>query len=98
MLIKNPDNMKEMFEKNNQLLNQAARGKLRQKIDELINEKCKPQFRTSLEEYILAGKRPDEYSGFARFDLEKIINMKEPMILFSILVIFLLYRLYGIHH
>ena len=75
MFISEPKNMKELFEKNNQFLNETVRENLRGKIDELIRDEIKPNFLVSLEEYITSNKKIDEYSGFANFDLEKMINM-----------------------
>jgi len=74
-LIVDPKNMKEIFERNNQFLSQDVRGALKKRIEALIQENVKPQFNICLEDYIVAEKRIDEYSGFVKFDLGKIINM-----------------------
>ena len=73
--ISGPKNMKELFEKNNQFLNKPTRGSLKTKIEELIKKNLKPQLMVSLNDYILADRKIDEFSGFAQFDLEKMINM-----------------------
>lgn len=72
--ISDPKNMKELFEKNSQFLNKTTREELKTRIDELIKENVKPQFRISLIDYILENKGINEFSGFAKFDLEKMIN------------------------
>lgn len=73
--IVDPKNMKEIFERNSQFLSQDARNALKKRIDELIQENVRPQFNTYLEDYIAAEKKIDEYSGFVKFDLGKIVNM-----------------------
>ena len=76
LFISDLANMKKIFEKNSQFLTKAAREKLRNKIDELINSQFKPQSRISLLEDCLSSKQiTDEYSGFAKLDLDKIMNM-----------------------
>lgn len=74
MFISEPRNMKGLFEKNNQFLSKAVREKLEKRVEELIKNELKPKLRISLLEDFISCK-VDEYSGFANFDLEKMINM-----------------------
>lgn len=73
--IADPKNMKELFEKNGQFLNNIAREQLKNRIEELRKESSKTQFKFCLADYIVANKCIDEFSGFIKFDLEKMINM-----------------------
>ncbi len=73
--IVDPKNMKELFEKNGQFLNNIAREQLKNKLEELKSESSKTQFRFCLADYVMASKSIDEFSGFKKFDLEKMLNM-----------------------
>lgn len=75
ILIDDPRNMKELFEKNNQFLNTSIRERLRKKIDELMGSDIKPKFRISLDEFLSSEQIANEFSGFATFNLDKMINM-----------------------
>ncbi len=73
--ISNPENMLEIYERNNQLLSLNVRTSLKKKIDDLIQKETEPHFRTSLERYLLSNKVVDEFSGYKEFDLTKMTNM-----------------------
>lgn len=73
--IAEPKNMREIYENNNQFLSESVREKLGKRIDALIEDELKPQLIASLEDYISFNKLIDEYSGFADFNLEKIMAM-----------------------
>jgi len=73
--ISNPENMLEIYEKNNYLLPLNVRMSLKKRIDELIKEEIKPHFQISLEQYLLLDKAVDEFSGYKEFDLVKMMNM-----------------------
>jgi len=73
--ISNPENMLEIYEKNNHLLPLNVRISLEERIDELIKKDAEPHFRISLERYLLANKGIDEFSGYKEFDLAKTMNM-----------------------
>lgn len=74
--IKEPFNMKQLFEKNGSFLPASTREKLQLALDQLIDEEITPKFFSSLEEFISLKKRDvDEYSGFSTFDLYKMLAM-----------------------
>ncbi len=75
MLISNPYNMKELFDRNKQFLLDSVREKLENRIEQLIKNDSKSNFLVSLTDYISYKKDANEYSGFSRFDLEKMISM-----------------------
>jgi len=73
--ISNPENMLEIYERNNHLLPLNARTSLKKRIDELIQKDAEPHFRISLERYLLSNKTVNEFSGYKEFDLTKMMNM-----------------------
>jgi putative zinc finger/helix-turn-helix YgiT family protein len=73
--ISNPDNMLEIYERNNSLLPLYVRKSLKKRINELMQEQAEPHFRSSLERYLLSNKVADEFSGYKEFDLSKMTNM-----------------------
>lgn len=73
--ISNPENMLEIYEKNNHLLSLNVRMLLKKRIDKLIKKETKPHFQISLERYLLLNKTIDEFSGYKKFDLAKTMNM-----------------------
>lgn len=74
-LISNPENMLDIYEKNAYLLPSHLKDTLHEKINELINEGITPKFNESLEQYLLKDKGFDDFTGYKKFDLEKIKNM-----------------------
>ena len=76
MFISDPQNMKNLFEKNKHLLNQTVRDRLSKRIEKLKKDELNPRFRlTSVEDYILSRHYQNEYSGFANFNMEKMTNV-----------------------
>jgi len=73
--ISNPENMLEIYEKNNHLLPSNVRTGLKNRIDELLKEDAEPHFRISLERYLLSNKTIDTFSGYKQFDMAKMMNM-----------------------
>jgi len=73
--ISHPENMLEIYEKNNHLLSLDVRMPLKKRIDELIKEEVEPNFQISLERYLLSNRNVDEFSGYKEFDLGKMKNM-----------------------
>ncbi len=73
--ISNPENMLEIYERNNHLLPLNVRASLKKRIDELMQREAEPHFRISLERYLLSNKIADEFSGYKEFDLTKMMNM-----------------------
>ncbi len=75
MLIGDPKNMREIFEKKGHLLNSSTREAVGKAIDQLIKNEIRPHLQESLEEYISFENGVDEYSGFNEFNLEKVLNI-----------------------
>lgn len=74
-LISDPRNMRAIYERNVYLLPLNSREKLERTINALIRDEIKPQFINCLEDYILTKNKIDEYSGFNKFELDKMFQM-----------------------
>ena len=67
--------MLTIFEQNHHLLSTVQQESLKKKIATLLKDEAKPNLMSSIEGYIACSQRADEFSGFKRFDLEKIVQM-----------------------
>lgn len=74
-LVSEPTNMKKIFEKNGYLLPEKTREALGKRIDNLIQGDAKHQYISIFENFLSFHDNIDEYTGFAKFDSEKIINL-----------------------
>jgi putative zinc finger/helix-turn-helix YgiT family protein len=77
ILIDDPRNMKEIFDKNKRYLSDNINKKLEDKINELIREEVSFKNRVELLEnyFLFDTKKVDEFTGFSSFNLEKMINL-----------------------
>lgn len=76
LLLRNPRNMKEIFEKNGHMLPVGIKEKLAKRINELTSSEFSSKVRISIIEDCIAGNQAaDEYSGFRGFDLDKMVNL-----------------------
>ncbi|MDO8805582.1 MAG: DUF4065 domain-containing protein [Elusimicrobiota bacterium] len=74
-LISDTRNMLEVFEKQKHLLSVNTAEKLAITLAQLKCNEAQPSFRATVEDFICSTATVDEYSGFAKFDLEKTLSM-----------------------
>lgn len=75
-LVKNPENMLSIFEKNKYSLSKKEREKLEKKLNDILSyKKSSSELFSLCEAYLTANKSIDEFTGFKPFDLQKIKNL-----------------------
>jgi len=74
LLIDDPKNMKKIFEKQSHLLNEKTRNSLKKRIEDLTKENVKYTLRETLET-LLGFRVIGEFTGFKKFNLERMINL-----------------------
>lgn len=72
-LISQSENMFKVFEKNKSNLTVSEIDKLEKKLNELFSVELEPRFNNLIEEVL--SKEADDFTGFRKFDLEKMKNM-----------------------
>lgn len=75
LFIKDPKNMRQIFDKNGYLLTKNIGDSLKRRLEELNKEDVKHNVHTSIEIFLSASHSIDEFTGFRKFDLEKTINL-----------------------
>ncbi len=75
MLIEDPQNMLKIFKKNGHLLSQHTQTKLQNRLDELLGIRNQEEFSNLLETYLSNKNDLNEYTGFTKFDLDRMKNM-----------------------
>jgi len=75
LLIDDPNNMKEIFDRNRHLLSASVNRRLEKRLDDLFTTEVKPKRKTIFIEESLGYQGIDEYSGFRKFNLEKMSQM-----------------------
>ncbi|MCK5592146.1 MAG: DUF4065 domain-containing protein [Candidatus Pacebacteria bacterium] len=73
--IDEPRNMMREFTKRKHLLSALERNKLSKKLEKLVNVKSEKTFIDLYEGFLMSNKEVNEYTGYRRFDLEKMKNM-----------------------
>ncbi len=75
-LLKNPENMRAIFEKNKHLLSKKEIKILEEKLGKLITEgQKKLNILSIFEQYLTSDKSINEFTGFKPFDLQKTKNL-----------------------
>ncbi len=57
------------------VLEKEAKGKLLEKVKKVVKEEQKRKFESKFEEYVFMGEEPEEYSGFRRASMPKMVEM-----------------------
>jgi putative zinc finger/helix-turn-helix YgiT family protein len=73
-LASDPKKFKQLVEMSEKL-DETVKGKLLKKIERLIDEQENNLFSFELEDYLLDGKLPDEYSGYKKPNFKKLTEM-----------------------
>lgn len=73
VLIKEPENMLRILERNKENLNEEDYKKVRKKITDIINEKNEVNLFRTIENSFSAP--PNEYTGYQAFNLDKLLNI-----------------------
>jgi putative zinc finger/helix-turn-helix YgiT family protein len=73
VLLKNPENMLKIIERNKKNLNKQEYERIRSKVKKVIDDHSSESLFRAVEDYFIS--EPSEYNGFTTFNLEKLINV-----------------------
>ncbi|MDP8258760.1 MAG: DUF4065 domain-containing protein [Candidatus Aadella gelida] len=75
LFIAEPMNMRTIFERNKHLLSERVSDSLRNKIEQLVRGEMPQNHLIFVSNLVAVNSKVDIFSGFKRFDLEKMINL-----------------------